>query len=799
MKLGRYIFANIFTFTVLTVSAAAPSGYYDSCKGKSGATLLSQLKTVISNHTTISYKGLWDLYLTSDVDANGKIWDMYSTKRWNPGEKCGSYSSVGDCYNREHSFPKSWFDDASPMVSDGFHIYPTDGKVNGQRSNYPFGECANGTTLSASGGIRALGRLGKSTYPGYSGTVFEPDDQYKGDFARSYFYMAACYNDRISSWHSDMLAGNKYPVFKSWAIEMLLKWSREDPVSQKEIDRNEAVYNKQRNRNPFIDHPELAEHIWGNKSTSGWQQGGTTTADPVFTQPVNNSSLDLGRGAVNKNISKALTVRGKDFTSTVTVSVSGAGFSVSPTSLTASAVNSGTTLTVTLNQPQAGTYTGTLTLTSGAAKTVVSLRGETVSGIPANAATDVTTSSFRANWVNVGDASTKYTLHVTQNSSELPGYPIEVQASAGSHTVSGLESGATYVYWLTSMGLESNHISVTTHNELPELNVSIEEDLNFRTTPGTPSAPKTIVVDAFNIDDDIIASVRPPFEVSTDRANWSRKITMAADDDHFYIRLNGSEPGIYYTSVDISAGDFVNDNLTAQGTIADASSSTFLESFEAAVSAGYQAEDLQFDAASWDMSSAGAFDGDTRIAHTGSNGVRFNRDEGGYVAMSSSKAAGLGTVSFWTCMFDKDSSACLVAEYSTDGGTTWTEFATVTPTADWKQTKADINVKGDNCRLRFTKVSGARVALDDIEATNYGGTAIETVESDALTWEAYNRDGLLVIENFGDNAIDTSVYTTDAAERFSATVGSGLSVTVPLAPGVYIIVAGDASRRVVIR
>ena len=194
MKLGRYIFANIFTFTVLTASAAAPSGYYDSCKGKSGATLLSQLKTVISNHTTISYKGLWDLNLTSDVDANGKIWDMYSTKRWNPGEKCGSYSSVGDCYNREHSFPKSWFDDASPMVSDGFHIYPTDGKVNGQRSNYPFGECANGTTLSASGGIRALGRLGKSTYPGYSGTVFEPDDQYKGDFARSYFYIAACYH-----------------------------------------------------------------------------------------------------------------------------------------------------------------------------------------------------------------------------------------------------------------------------------------------------------------------------------------------------------------------------------------------------------------------------------------------------------------------------------------------------------------------------------------------------------------------------------------------------------------------------
>lgn len=105
-------------------------------------------------------------------------------------EQCGQYSTLGDCYNREHSFPKSWFNDDSPMVSDAFHIYPTDGKVNSQRNNYPYGECANGTTLSPNGKVKALGKLGTSTFPGYSGTVFEPDDEYKGDFARSYFYMA---------------------------------------------------------------------------------------------------------------------------------------------------------------------------------------------------------------------------------------------------------------------------------------------------------------------------------------------------------------------------------------------------------------------------------------------------------------------------------------------------------------------------------------------------------------------------------------------------------------------------------
>lgn len=142
------------------------------------------------------------------------------------------------------------------MVSDAFHIYPTDGKVNGQRSNFPYGECANGTTLPSCNGVDALGKLGKSTFPGYSGTVFEPVDEYKGDFARSYFYMAACYNDKIASWSSPMLAGNSYPCYTTWAVNLLLKWNEQDPVSQKEIDRNNAVYKHQNNRNPFIDHPE---------------------------------------------------------------------------------------------------------------------------------------------------------------------------------------------------------------------------------------------------------------------------------------------------------------------------------------------------------------------------------------------------------------------------------------------------------------------------------------------------------------------------------------------------------------
>ena len=258
--------------SALGASAAIPQGYYDSCEGKTGRQLLKALEGVISKHTNVGYDGLWTVYYDSDLREDGSIWDMYSTKDWTSSwekYKNKNYKTVGDGLNREHSFPKSWFNNASPMNSDAFHIYPTDGYVNNQRSNFPYGECANGET-KRNGNIVGLGKLGACTYPGYSGKVFEPDDQYKGDFARTYFYMAACYNSKIAGWHSDALAGNDYPCYKEWTVSMFMKWTRADQVSKKEIDRNEGVFKHQKNRNPFIDHPELAEYIWGDKVVGPW-------------------------------------------------------------------------------------------------------------------------------------------------------------------------------------------------------------------------------------------------------------------------------------------------------------------------------------------------------------------------------------------------------------------------------------------------------------------------------------------------------------------------------------------------
>ena len=249
--------------TALTAMAQAPAGtYYAPADGKKGATLKTELCDIINPHTNVGYNGVWQCYLTTDVRPDGKIWDMYSDcTNYVPGGPAQgkNYSKEGDSYNREHSIPQSWFSERSPMKADLFHVYPTDGFINNMRSNFPFGEVANPTKTSHNG----FCKLGPCSTPGYSGTVFEPADEYKGDFARTYFYMATCYENEISSWSGEVFGCGKYPGMEDWCISMFLRWAQEDPVSEKETNRNEAVYEYQENRNPFIDYPGLEQYLWG--------------------------------------------------------------------------------------------------------------------------------------------------------------------------------------------------------------------------------------------------------------------------------------------------------------------------------------------------------------------------------------------------------------------------------------------------------------------------------------------------------------------------------------------------------
>jgi len=264
----KKIFSFLFISLSLYAVAQAPSGYYNAAIGKSNSALKTSLSGIVRTHTERTYTNLWSDFQTTDKRADGKVWDMYSkcTFTFGTNQDSGSGGSA-ECqyYNREHSFPKSWFNSVTPMYTDLFHLYPTDKYVNNQRGNFSFGETTTPTYIYGNGS-----KLGNSTFEGYTGTIFEPVDEYKGDFARTYFYMVTAYDDIVAGWVSDQLAGNSYPALSTWSVALFLKWNSQDSISSKEINRNNAVYGIQKNRNPFIDHPELAEYIWGSHKGEAW-------------------------------------------------------------------------------------------------------------------------------------------------------------------------------------------------------------------------------------------------------------------------------------------------------------------------------------------------------------------------------------------------------------------------------------------------------------------------------------------------------------------------------------------------
>ena len=321
----KHVYTSFLTFTLLTLTtslfAQGPNDsgtYYQAADGKKGAALKTALCGIIYNRTERTYKQLWTDFYTTDAKPNGKVWDMYSNKREMTfgTDQAGSYSKEGDVYNREHSWPNSWFGgEKQPMYTDLHHLYPTDGYVNNRRSNYAFGE-TNGESYKSANNFS---KLGACTYSGYTGTVFEPNDDYKGDFARTYFYMVTCYEEKLPDWVNK---GNANITINSsglvtWQLEMLMKWSKNDPVSaDKETPRNIAVYGIQGNRNPFIDYPGLEEYIWGSLTDVAFSYNDYQVPTAIMTikaEPANKEGVmyNLAGQKVDKSYKGVVIMNGK--------------------------------------------------------------------------------------------------------------------------------------------------------------------------------------------------------------------------------------------------------------------------------------------------------------------------------------------------------------------------------------------------------------------------------------------------------------------------------------------------------
>ncbi len=298
-----------FLLSLITISALAqiPPGYYNNATG-TGPALKTQLKNIISiGHNPGSYGGLWIAYQTTDRDYyyenDGTILDIYSERptaadpyNFTVGtNQCGSYNSESDCYNREHIIPQSLFNEALPMVADIHFIRATDGYVNNIRGSFPFGNVGVTNYISNNGSKR-----GSSVSAGYTGTVFEPIDEFKGDIARMIFYFVTRYETQLSGFSSGNMLGNSaYPGLQTWELNQLLAWHNLDPVSPAEIGRNNASYTYQGNRNPYIDNPNYVNLVWGTPTTD--TQAPTTPTNLVANNPT-ASTVALSWTASTDNV-----------------------------------------------------------------------------------------------------------------------------------------------------------------------------------------------------------------------------------------------------------------------------------------------------------------------------------------------------------------------------------------------------------------------------------------------------------------------------------------------------------------
>lgn len=243
-------------FVLQNVNAQAPQRYYAAIDGRSGLELKTALANVIAEHKVFGYSDLWETYEVTDVVPGTKdqILEYYS-------DKVMYYTSRGTQINREHTVPQSWWGGGalSDAYTDLFNVLPAESSANNQKSNYPLG-VVTGTPKFDNG----VTKIGPSNNAGGANYVFEPADEFKGDFARIYFYVATCYAS--APWKNDAYSMSTAELtLKDWTISTLLQWSEADPVDEREMKRNEACYFLQGNRNPFVDYPQLSQYIWGDK------------------------------------------------------------------------------------------------------------------------------------------------------------------------------------------------------------------------------------------------------------------------------------------------------------------------------------------------------------------------------------------------------------------------------------------------------------------------------------------------------------------------------------------------------
>lgn len=390
-------------FLLLTVSslicAQIPAGYYYQAHGKTGAELKTALHNIIKEASMLKYGSgegaTWEGFFYTDQNPDGSVFDMYS----NETRYFNGFNGI-DGMHIEHSLPNSWWGGIkNNAYKDLYHLYPADATMNMSKSNNPLGE-VSGTPIRDNG----LSKMGKNGFGNtYTGNCFEPADIYKGDFARSYFYIATAYEDYASLWNSPMMQNNTWPVWQSWALQLLMEWNKNDLKSTREEERAEAVYKIQGNRNPFIDYPDLVDYIWGDKTSTPYPFPDET--EPFLISPRNNKTLDFGILLQGDNKTIDLDIQGKNLTETLNLywktGGENSGLSLSQESVTANEAINGKTIHICYMPQTSGTGIDTLVIKGGglADSVIVKVSRGATEDFMALPATETTSTQSTLRWI----------------------------------------------------------------------------------------------------------------------------------------------------------------------------------------------------------------------------------------------------------------------------------------------------------------------------------------------------------------------------------------------------------------
>ena len=724
--------------------AYAQEQYYRKAEGLRGTQLKAVLHDIIQPEHVLDYGGgagkTWSGFWLTDQMDDMQVRDRYSNivRHFNP-----DMSAVSNM-NIEHIWANSWWGHVkNNAYCDLFNLYPADATANGRKSNNPIG-IVDGT-VAYSNGMTKVGK--SSSYRADSLiTAWEPADQWKGDFARTYFYMATCYSHMTSLWTTTeglLTVDPDSPLLmRPWVYNLMLEWAEADPLDEIEQERCDAIYNIQGNRNPFVDFPELCQYIWGDRTDEQFYCTDEHGAE-IFV-PAASEEIDFGLHPLSRPFNAKVQVRGRGLDEGATLSVADESFDLDKATLTADEITEGTDIIVAVRPSDEGTYTTLLTLEGSGYVQQTPLTVTFVDGIPAYAATDivcaVSSRRFNANWMNYQPGAT-YTLNVyTKDAKGQPKTFGTYTTTDTTYQVRNVLASTTYYYKVSIIedGKEtvgSNEVAVEMPDMAPVFSVSTV-DIALTTTPDKPSAPVQVAVTAMAVPKYVTeVSTSAPFQLSADGDIWSQQLTLTGQSPVFYVRFGGApEEGDYESEVIVST-EGLDDKVISVSCSVDASKS-FFEDFETGSKGAYAAAEVVCTAATWEMSNA-LIAGDDNALDKKCVRMKGYVKSGStittpaYITMQTDKPNGCDSLWFHAGSYGSDTGVKMAVSYSIDGGKTWTKVVSALSVGTMRRYGYKINKDG-NIRIKFeSKNTGnKRVNIDNVQMSDWEDPdGIETIHN----------------------------------------------------------------------